>query len=147
MFWTSTVCIILNDSSNTKERLFLKSQAMFGDNFTYFFIYTDTHLKRHKSPYFRLKTITFTSSGNHFQTTAQPKEISRLQAGASTTLTDGTLLSYDCASGSFYDCHPLSLQRVKHDSSRTASFYISIVLAMNTPMTDFAPSSSIFRFI
>lgn len=63
-------------------------------------------VQRYKSPYFRLKTITLSSSGNHFQPTAQPKEISRLQAGASTTLTDGTLLPYGCASGSFYDCPP-----------------------------------------
>ncbi|WP_455669485.1 hypothetical protein [Phocaeicola sp.] len=37
---------------------------------------------------------------------AQPKEISRLQAGASTTLSDGTLLLYGCAGGSFYDYPP-----------------------------------------
>lgn len=63
-------------------------------------------VQRYKSPYFRLKTVISTSSDNHFQPTAQPKEISRLQAGASTTLTDGTLLLYGCASGSFYDCLP-----------------------------------------
>ena len=65
-------------------------------------------IQRYKSPYFRLKTVISTNSDNHFQPMAQPKKISRLQASASTTLTDGTLLLYGYASGSFYD-YPLAL--------------------------------------
>lgn len=93
MFWTSAVCIILNNSSNTKVRLFLNLE---NDVLKYFvpFSFTSNSESCIKALIFVLKPLPPQVSTTILRLR---QKHSVYKASASDTLTDGIFLLYSYA--------------------------------------------------